>query len=124
MRSILLAVFVSLFFLMKQETFAQAPGQVNTDEYFQGKEKKKKDGWFKLMRMKRCPIKSCDTKMVHQHNGKKFRGREWWRIKQNPKTGELTREPVTDPKSRKGSGKVRKQHEYQKEFKLPEKGTN
>lgn len=73
------------------------------------------------MRMKRCPIKSCDTKMVHTHNGRKFRGREWWRRKQNPKTGELVRQPVTDPKKRKGSKKVRKNDEYQKEFKLPEK---
>jgi len=109
---------------MKQEAFAQAPGQVNTDDYFKGKEKKKKDGWFKLMRMKKCPIPSCDTKMVHQHNGKKFRGRQWWRIKQNPKTGELEREPVTDPKKHKKSDKVRKQHEYQKEFKLREKSEN
>jgi hypothetical protein len=104
-----------------QQAAAQAPGQVNTDEYFLGKEKKKKDGWFKLMRMKKCPIKSCDTKMVHTHNGKKFRGRKWWQLNKNPKTGELAREPVTDPKKRKKSSKVRKHHEYQKEFELPEK---
>lgn len=121
MRSIVLAVFVVLFFSVKHQAVAQAPSEgVNTDEYFQGKEKKKKDGWFKIMRMKKCPIKSCDTKMVHTHNGKKFKGRKWYQFKQNPKTGELVREPVTDPKKRKHSDKVRKNDEYQKEYKHPE----
>ena len=40
--------------------------------------------------MKRCPIKSCQTKMVHEHGGieGKVRGMPWYK-KQNPKTGEL-----------------------------------
>ena len=117
--------FISFFFLMMligQKGKAQAPsGQFNTDELFLKKDKKKKDGWFKMMRTKRCPIKSCETKMIHIHNGKKFRGREWWRRNQNPKTGELAREPVTDPSKRKGSPKVKKNDEYQKEFELPKK---
>lgn len=39
---------------------------------------------------KRCPIKSCQTKMVHAHGGVEgeVRGMPWWK-KQNPKTGEL-----------------------------------
>ncbi len=58
--------------------------------------------------------------MVHTHEGKKFRGVKKFKIIQNPKTGELVREPVPDTKHKK-SPKVRKEHEYQKEFKLPEK---
>jgi hypothetical protein len=81
----------------------------------------KKDTWFRIFKMKRCPIKSCDTKMVHTHEGKKFRGRKKLKIIQNPKTGELVREPVTDPKEHKKSPKVRKKREYQKKFKLPKK---
>ena len=37
---------------------------------------------------KRCPIESCQTKMVHTHGGQEFRGMPWYK-KQNPKTGEL-----------------------------------
>lgn len=59
--------------------------------------------------------------MVHTHDGKKFRGQKKFARVQNPKTGELVREPITDPKKHKKSPKVRKNHEYQKEFKLPEK---
>ena len=110
-----------LFVLATFQGFAQAPQQFNTDELFLKKDKPKKDTWFKIFKMKRCPIKSCDTKMVHLHNGKKFRGREKWRFIQNPKTGELAREPNTDPKKRKKSPKVRKNDEYQKEFELPKK---
>lgn len=85
------------------------------------KEEQKKDTWFRIFKMKRCPIKSCDTKMVHTHEGKKFRGVKKIKIIQNPKTGELVREPVTDPKEHKKSPKVRKKREYQKKFKLPKK---
>ena len=81
----------------------------------------KKDTWFRIFKMKRCPIKSCDTKMVHTHEGKKFRGVKKMKIIQNPKTGELVRKPVTDPREHKKSPKVRKKREYQKEFKLPKK---
>jgi hypothetical protein len=81
----------------------------------------KKDTWFSIFKMKRCPIKSCDTKMVHTHEGKKFRGVKKLKIIQNPKTGELVRKPVTDPKEHKKSPKVRKKREYQKDFKLPKK---
>lgn len=47
---------------------------------------------------KRCPIDSCQTKMVHTHNGNEFRGMPWWR-KQNPKTGEL--DPVLNRDGKK-----------------------
>lgn len=85
------------------------------------KDDKKKDTWFRVFKMQRCPIKSCETKMVHLHNGKKFRGRKKLKFIQNPKTGELQRVPVTDPGKRKKSTKLKKDHEYQKDFKLPEK---
>ena len=85
------------------------------------KDDKKKDTWFRVFKMKRCPIKSCETKMVHIHNGKKYRGRKKLKFIQSPKTGELQRVPVTDPGKRKKSPKVKKDHEYQKEFKLPDK---
>jgi len=87
------------------------------------KDDKKKDTWFRVFKMQRCPIKSCETKMVHIHNGKKFRGRKKLKIIQSPKTGELNRVPTTDPGKRKKSKKVKKNREYQKEFKLPEKSS-
>jgi hypothetical protein len=122
-RRILFFCFFSFYLMLpKLGAKAQAPsGQFNTDELFIKKDKKKKEGWFKLARTKKCPIPSCETQMIHTHNGKKYKHREWWRKTQNPKTGELVREPVTDPIKRKSSDKVRKQDEYQKEFKLPEK---
>jgi hypothetical protein len=99
--------------LAPEEAAPAAPAKLEDDG--------KKDTWFRIFKMKRCPIKSCDTKMVHTHEGKKFRGRKKIRFIQNPKTGELVREPVTDPKKHKKSPKVRKKREYQKEFKLPKK---
>ncbi|MBC7388180.1 MAG: hypothetical protein H7329_03120 [Opitutaceae bacterium] len=85
------------------------------------KDDKKKDTWFRVFKMQRCPITSCETKMVHLHNGKKYRGRKKLKFIQNPKTGELQRVPVTDPGKRKKSTKLKKDHEYQKDFKLPDK---
>ena len=98
-----------------------APDQAVPEEPVKAKDDGKKDTWFRVFKMKRCPIKSCDTKMVHTHEGKKFRGQKKVKIIQNPKTGELVRKPVTDPKEHKKSPKVRKKREYQKEFKLPKK---
>lgn len=103
------------------ETDGLAPEEAAQAEPAKLEDDGKKDTWFRIFKMKRCPIKSCDTKMVHTHEGKKFRGRKKLKFIQNPKTGELVREPVTDPKEHKKSPKVRKKREYQKEFKLPKK---
>jgi hypothetical protein len=41
-------------------------------------------GMYKL-----CPIPGCQVRMLHAHNGAKFRGQPWWRFKrQNPKVGQ------------------------------------
>ena len=49
---------------------------------------------------KRCPIKSCQTKMIHEHGGVKgkVRGMPWWK-KQNPRTGELNPDLNRDGKT-------------------------
>ncbi|MFN8439038.1 MAG: hypothetical protein U0V72_15620 [Cytophagales bacterium] len=41
--------------------------------------------------------------MIHLHSGKEFRGRPWWKRKQNPKIGELHKDIIHDPKKSKHS---------------------
>lgn len=36
----------------------------------------------------RCKIKACNIRMIHIHRGVNFRGLPWWKLNQNPKTGE------------------------------------
>ena len=48
--------------------------------------------------MKRCPHKTCETKMQHTHSGEVFRGMPWYK-KQNPKTGQLNPELNRDGKT-------------------------
>jgi hypothetical protein len=117
---------ILLFFCLTISTIAQIFAQVppkrsNPFDASLDGQGQEKDTWFKIVRMKRCPIKACQTKMVHTHDGRKFRGREKWRLNQNPKTGELVRSPVTDGGKKKKPDNVKKKHEYQKEFTLPEK---
>lgn len=57
----------------------------------------------KYMFIPRCPIKNCHTKMIHLHGGKEFRGRRWWKRKQNPKVGELQKDIIHDPKESRHS---------------------
>lgn len=42
--------------------------------------------------IKRCPIKNCQTKMIHLHGGKELRGRHWIYRNQNPKIGQLKKD--------------------------------
>ncbi|MBA9077382.1 hypothetical protein FHS90_002095 [Rufibacter quisquiliarum] len=37
--------------------------------------------------MPKCPINSCQTRMVHRHGEQQFRGMPWYK-KQNPRIGE------------------------------------
>lgn len=48
----------------------------------------------------RCPIRSCETQMVHVHSGKEFRGRPFYK-KQNPKIGENYKHNQLFKKSKK-----------------------
>jgi hypothetical protein len=40
------------------------------------------------IRYKLCPIPGCEVRMLHQHQGVTFRGQPWWKLNQNPKTGD------------------------------------
>lgn len=60
-------------------------------------------GGCKAMFIPRCPIKNCKTKMIHLHGGREFRGRPWWKKKQNPKIGELQKDIKHDPEKGRSS---------------------
>lgn len=47
---------------------------------------------MKLPEVKRCPVKSCKTRLKHVHGGREFRGQPFYK-KQNPKIGELYHPP-------------------------------
>jgi hypothetical protein len=49
------------------------------------------------IKIKRCPIKNCKTKMIHLHGGQEYRGRHWIYANQNPKIGQLHQDIVKDP---------------------------
>ena len=42
---------------------------------------------FTGCKVKRCKIKSCQTRMIHAHGSKEFTGMPWWK-KKNPQTGD------------------------------------
>lgn len=60
-------------------------------------------GGCKYMFIPRCPIPNCETKMIHLHGGKEFRGRPWWKRNQNPKIGELHQDIKHDPEKGRSS---------------------
>jgi len=56
----------------------------------------------------RCPIPSCEVRMVHRHGKGEFRGSKWYK-KQNPRIGEKLPKPTKEgTKPHNGKSQMRK----------------
>ncbi len=64
------------------------------------------------LKVKRCPIPNCHTKMMHKHESSDFRGRPWYCRNQNPKIGQLHPDIVHD------DGKYKPRWGYKKKVKF------